>query len=287
VRIDAIRIHNFRGLERAELDGLATSPLVTVSGPNGAGKSLLFEAIYLLWRIIPFWQRQQLLASSVVGPWADACEIEVSVVLSDDEQEVLTQYNAAAGQALPAEARATMRFRLTRDGEIELDAAHWSRLLWTVDFTASQPFANVDYFPADRSFPRGEHASVNPALLSDQQREAFRDQITSSFVQQRQMVSLSGIAPLLASLDYVDLLAEREEKPSSGDFDALANAFGATTSKTILRPTLDPAGPTGSVLLVSTPAGVNHSIDQLSSGEQEVLGLMYFVRRLSARGASC
>ena len=121
-------------------------------------------------------------------------------------------------------------------------------------------------------------------MLSDDQRESFRDQIVGSFTQQRQMVNLSGIAPLLASLDYVDLLADRENRTRTGDFDALADAFSGSTSKLLLRPTLAPGSPHGSVLHVETPAGVKHTIDQLSSGEQEVLGLMYFVRRLSARG---
>jgi AAA15 family ATPase/GTPase len=78
VRIDAVRISNFRGIERAELEGLADSPLITVSGPNGAGKSLLFEAIALLWRIISIWERRQIVASKLIGPWADTCDVEVA-----------------------------------------------------------------------------------------------------------------------------------------------------------------------------------------------------------------
>ena len=39
------------------------------------------------------------------------------------------------------------------------------------------------------------------------------------------MVNLSGIAPLLASLDYVDLWRTQENRTRTGEFDALADAF--------------------------------------------------------------
>src|SRR5262249_39436046 len=44
--------------------------------------------------------------------------------------------------------------------------------------------------------------------------------------------------------------------------------------------------PYGASLKVETPEGMEHTLDQLSSGEQEALGLMYFVRRLSAKGGA-
>jgi predicted ATPase len=284
MRIDAVKISNFRGIESAELHDLGDSPLVTVSGPNGAGKSLLFEAIALIWRIVSVAERNQLVPTSVIGPWAKTSEIEVAVVLAEEEKQALKTYLEAAQVSEKPQARAVLAMQVKRDEAVQLDFEPWARPLLGVDFTSTHQWANVDFFPADRTFPRGEQASVNPALLSDQQREGFRDQIVGSFVQQRQIVNLSGIAPVLASLDYVDLLAERDKRAGSGDFDALTDAFAASTSKIIQRPRLDPGSAYGAVLLVETPAGVTHTIDQLSSGEQEVLGLMYFIRRLSSRG---
>ena len=285
MRLERVHISNFRGLQLAELDGLAPSPLITVAGPNGAGKSIFFEAIALMWRITSIWERQQIVPSTIIGPWADAAQIEVGVVLEADELAALRDYAARVGLPQLDDARAGMKLRIEPgDRPVSVEATAGAEPLLTLDFTRTHPFANVDFFPADRAFPRGEQAAVNPALLSEQQREAFRDQIVGSFTQQRQLVNLSGIAPLLASLDYVDLLADREHRPRSGDFDALADAFGAATSKSLRRPTLDPDSPQGAVLRVETPIGILHGIDQLSSGEQEVLGLMYFVRRLSARG---
>ncbi len=285
MRLDRVHIANFRGIELAELHGLAASPLITVAGPNGAGKSIFFEAIALMWRITSIWQRQQIVPSTIIGPWGDDAHIDVEVVLETDELRALRDYAERVGLPQLGDSRADLRLRITHgDRPVAVEATPGAEPLLTLDFTTAHPFANVDFFPADRAFPRGEQAAVNPALLSEQQREAFRDQIVGSFTQQRQLVNLSGIAPLLASLDYVDLLADRERRPRSGDFDALADAFAAATSKRLLRPTLDPASPQGAVLRVETPIGILHAIDQLSSGEQEVLGLTYFVRRLSARG---
>ena len=265
---------------------MADAPLITVSGTNGAGKSLLFEAIAFVWRVNSLWERQQIVPSALIGPWGERCSIDIAVVLDDEEQEALAEYSRRLGHPEPEGARALMGVDITRDDErpLGLRAENWAAPLWTADFTRTHGFANVDFFPADRTFPRGEHASVNPALLTDQQREGFRDQIVGSFANERQLVTLSGIAPVLASLDYVDLLADREGLPPSGEFDALADAFAASTSKRLLRPVLDPESPQGSTLRVETPAGIRHTINQLSSGEQEVLGLMYFVRRLSSRG---
>lgn len=83
----------------------------------------------------------------------------------------------------------------------------WGLLLRQRAFADEHPFAELDYLPADRTFPRGQQPSLNPALLGREQTEAFRQQVAGSFMQQRQLVRLSGIAPVLASLDYLDLLA--------------------------------------------------------------------------------
>ena len=139
--------------------------------------------------------------------------------------------------------------------------------------------------PADRTIPRGEQAQVNPSLLSEQQTESLRQQVFNSFVQpQRAILNLTGVQPFLASLDYMDMLAARESRPASGDFDAITGAFKKSTGKSINRPRTDPGAPFGAVIEVQTPSGDRHGIDQLSSGEQEVLALMFFARRLSASG---
>ncbi len=174
MRLDAIRISNFRGIKLAELGELAGSPLITVSGPNGAGKSIFFEAIALMWRIISVWERRQIIPSNIIGPWANETRIDVAVVLAGRERDFLADYAERTGSPTPEDDRAELSLRIQHtDDPLTLSAAPWAGPLWTLDFTTTHSFVNVDFFPADRAFPRGEQAAVNPALLSEQQRESF------------------------------------------------------------------------------------------------------------------
>jgi predicted ATPase len=263
---------------------LAESPLVTVSGPNGSGKSLLFEAVALLGRLghPPHLERY----GHLVGPWGDQAQLQVSVKLEADERAALRSYgNEHAGVDGEPPQDLVRRVLITRAGDIDLQEDDWAHLLRSLDALRELPFLQLDFLPADRNIPRGEQPSVNPALLGEEQRESFRQQIVGSYIQpQRSVVSLSGIAPVLASLDYTDLLAEREKVASNGDFDAITQSFFRSTSKQIQRPSLDARSPYGAALKVRTAEGLEHTLDQLSSGEQEALGLMFFVRRLSSRG---
>ena len=284
MRIDALRVVNYRGIRRAEISQLAQSPIVTVSGANGAGKSLLFEAITLLWRVgQPY--PGQLDYDVFLGPWGNSSEIIVDLSLTTEEQAALADYAAAAGGPVgnpPSPIR--LALVLKRGEQAAGHADDWGHTLWRKEFSLAHRFAQVDYMPADRTIPRGEPVAVNPGMFRDDQSESLRLTVMGSFIGQRSMVSLTGVQPFLASLDYLDLLAEREKKPPTNDFDTIADSFEAATGKTIKRPELDLDAPSGAALRVKTAAGVQHTLDQLSSGEQEVLGLMFYVRRLRATG---
>jgi hypothetical protein len=121
-------------------------------------------------------------------------------------------------------------------------------------------------------------------LIGEEQRENLRNQVVSSYAQTRGYVGVGGIAPLLATADYLDFLAEREGRERAGDFEAITGPFFEATGKEIELPRVDHGSPHGASIRVRTLAGTEHTLDQLSSGEQEVLALSYFVRRLSARG---
>jgi hypothetical protein len=158
------------------------------------------------------------------------------------------------------------------------------QLLRTPQFATAQSFGQIDHLPADRTTGRGEQAQVNPSLLSEQQREQLRTNVVGSYAQQRQVVGISGVAPLLATADYMDLLADRQGIQPSGDFDAITSPFYDATGKRVRRPSIDPSDPYGAGIRVETATGTEHGLDQLSSGEQEVLSLSFFVRRLRSRG---
>ena len=48
MRIDSLRIINFRGLEDISLDNMKSSTAITIAGPNAVGKTTILEAIRLL-----------------------------------------------------------------------------------------------------------------------------------------------------------------------------------------------------------------------------------------------
>lgn len=283
MRLDGVTVENFRGLRRADIHGLSGEALVTVSGPNGSGKSLLFEAITLLWR-----SRRGLPGPvvRVVGDWGETGYVSMELALTEPERALATRVASEHGLGLPGDAPERIVLAATLEQtsvRVQIDD-RWADQIWSGALRSALPFAEIDYLPADRTIPRGEQANVNPSLLAEAQREQFRQQIVGSFIQHRQVVSLSGVAPILASLDYLDMLAGRAGDEPTRDFDRITGAFYEATGKRINRPTLDPGSPYGASLMVETESGTSHTIDQLSSGEQEVLGLMYYVRRLSARG---
>jgi hypothetical protein len=289
VRIEGFRVKNFRGLRRAEIDSIADAPVVTVSGPNGAGKSLLFEALMFVWRASLRWPTQRYDLNPLIGPWSNETEIGVTFRLTSDESDALSSFRQrnSGGEAADPPDLVTLKTVVKHGdpiGELSTVADEWGHILWSPRFAERHAFAHVDYLPADRGIQRGEQAQVNPALLGRQQTESLRDQVVNTFVQQRQILTLTGVQPFLASLDYVDMLAERERGELTGDFQSISDAFFQATGKRIHRPRLDPRVPFGAVLEVETPSGEEHNIDQLSSGEQEVLTLMFYVRRLSSSG---
>ena len=97
-------------------------------------------------------------------------------------------------------------------------------------------------------------------------------------------ISLSGVLPYLSALDYAGFLEHRAGKSTkfAADYAELVDGFESATGKRIELPRL--AHNDQIAIFVDAGAGNRHSLTQLSSGEQEALGLMYLVRRLSSRG---
>ena len=129
---------------------------------NGAGKSLLFEAIALLWRAISVWERQSIVPDRLIGPWGDTCDIEVTVVLTDDEQDELADFSSRVGVPEPAALRAAMGLNLTReDKPVELRVEEWASPLWTLEFTRTHAFGTWTTF---RPIGHSREASTPPSI---------------------------------------------------------------------------------------------------------------------------
>jgi hypothetical protein len=200
MRIDGVSIHNFRGIRRAEISGVGDEAVVTISGRNGSGKSLVLEAMGLLWRADRLPSGLQL--PFLLGSWGDQLSIEMEITLTPEERRALEDATSWLGGATPpAPQRAGMRLDLSRTAAGGVSIDPWLHLLRHPDFWRTHQFGQLDHLPADRSTSRGEQAQVNPALLHEEQREQLRTQIVGSYAQQRQVVGISGIAPLLATAD--------------------------------------------------------------------------------------
>jgi recombinational DNA repair ATPase RecF len=98
VRIDSFRIVNYKGVEYAEMGGLGSESVVTISGRNGTGKSLILEALVNAWV-----GRHDLRQKT--GPWGDEVSVSVAVTLDDREFEVVSNWqNRSGGQPLQRQA---------------------------------------------------------------------------------------------------------------------------------------------------------------------------------------
>lgn len=281
VRIAGMEISNFRGLRHLELDGMEHEPVVLISGANGAGKSLVLEAIYLATGVNTF----GLPGPEMIGPWGPRLSVRLNLWLSPDERIKLSELRDSHMPNVEGSAPeyVDISFSTQAGGPNEITGSDWYQLLLYTAQQVGQTFGQVDYLPADRQIPRGEAASISTDVLSEQRRQQLRQQAFQSATS-RAVLALSGIKPVLATLDYLDLIQKRAGEETSSDFDLLASAFQRATGKRIPRPLPDPAGVSGARLVVETSAGTTHDLDQLSSGEQSVLGLMFYVRRLSATG---
>lgn len=280
MRIDAVLVSNFRGIEYVEIDGLSSSSVIIVSGRNGVGKSLLLEAITIVW------SRNVSEPAKVVGPWGTNAKVDIRLQLTQQEMNLLHEFGRLQGlePGHMESGQITLSANFNKTGQVSCNGYNTlAQVMANANFHLQHPFANIDLLPADRNMPRGEEAYVNTKLLGEEEARTFRQNVINSIATaNRQQVHLSGVKPFLASLDYHELVAGREGKQPPDDFEIIVNNFEMATGKRIHRPRTDSIS--GTEIHVSTSAGVEHSVNDLSSGEQEVLGLMYFIRRLSARG---
>lgn len=148
-------------------------------------------------------------------------------------------------------------------------------------FRRQHPFATIDYFPADRRIARNDNPAIDPGMVGEARTEEFRNTLMETAIRQRQPAEMPAVPSFLATLDYMDLMAAREGG-NVGAFSSITGVFFGATGKRIQQPASSPED--GVRISVRTEAGAEHPVSELSRGEQEALGLIYFVHRLAARG---
>lgn len=277
MRIASFSIRNYKGIALAELANLDNESVVTISGRNGTGKSLLLEALVAAWS-----NRHSLI--ECVGSWGDTVEFELSVSLTDGEwAEVERWRSSLPGAAGPVRFDGLhSRSAWTRMGSASSSSTPGMEVLRDQRFQRHHPFAIIDFLPASRLLPAGASATVDLEMLNIDRIESERRRMVDEFLRSGEPVYMPSVSNYLVTLDYQGFLAQRQQLPTRNEYEVLQNAFFSTTGKELLLPEFDPAR--GSHIEVRLPTGQQHGLGDLSSGEQEMLSLMYFVRRLSASG---
>lgn len=282
MRISEISIENFKGLAHASFSDVADEPVIVISGRNGTGKSHVLNALAVLWN-------QHYDLGAQVGPYGDECRISMSIRLSDMEARAVSAWSRRVhGIAHESAGQHTVAVRMNRASGMlhgsEGVADPVASILTNPSFQQEHPFSRLDYIPATRSLVSSVTPSVNLGMFrAENELQERRVMIGNMLSAPSPAMSLPDIASYLATLDYQSLIGARQGVEYPDEYGLIVGAFHEATAKKILRPVMDrETGESG--IYVEVSDGVIHPIDKLSSGEKSLLGLMYFVRRLSASG---
>lgn len=277
MRIEAFEIRNYKGIALARLEGLSAEAVVTISGRNGTGKSLLLEALVGVWS-----GRHSM--TSRVGPWADTLSVSITVNLTTDERHAVNDWHQRLN-GTPAPQNDTLTYTITADKAGQTSATADNSTLQALrnpGFQREHPFSVMDLLPADRLVQHAPAPSVDIGMMSQERVEQERQRTLDQLINYRSPLSLPSVSNYLLTLDYQAFIASRQGLHLENEYDKLAKTFYDCTGKRLLAPEYDPAG--GSAIQIELLTGKRHVIADLSSGEQELLAMMYFVRRLSAAG---
>lgn len=283
MRISEILIENFKGLAHAAFSDMADQAVIVISGRNGTGKSHVLNALAALWN-------EHYDLESHVGPYGDECHISMSVRLSDAEVRAVADWSHRVhGVAHVSAGLHTFSIRMNKASQRVTPPHDEPRdpvvaILRNHAFQQEHHFARLDYIPATRALISSTTPAVNLGMFrADNEMQERRQMISNTLREESPTMSLPDIASYLATLDYQGLVGARQGFDYPDEYGLIAKAFHDATAKKILRPVMDrESGESG--IYVEVSEGVIHPIDKLSSGEKSLLGLMYFVRRLSASG---
>ncbi len=276
MRIQALSVSNYKGIARLEVADLASEAVVVISGRNGTGKSLLLEALVGAWT-----GRYNMVDR--VGPWGDQMRIEFLLELTAQEWHEVDAWNLRFnGGPVDRDEELRLIVEFSRNGSGSQRSGTAIGVLRNPTFQRENPFAVVDFLPANRLVPNAPSGTVDLAMLNTDRIEQERYTMLDNFINSRAPMSLPSVSSYLITLDYQAFLAQRQELCVVDDYGILQSAFSSATGKELLAPQYDPSR--GNHIQIQLPTGHRHGLGDLSSGEQEMLAMMYFVRRLSASG---
>ena len=322
MRIQNLRISNFRAISTLELQGLHDT--VVIAGPNGCGKSCVFDAIRLLKSAYGGYQPNEWQhfmgefqininkeRTDVFRLFQDRTQpltISVEVGLSDGEREYLAGYaehllinqesqgQEALGPFGDSLGRRTVAARLRHQRDVQ---SRVSGPLKTVQQELARPSFSgelriapngemgitesrvlelvfsqydphnigiVDYHGANRNYNREQIGGINLNIESSESR--LRQHALYNQANKYQNLKSEMAAGFIRNLLTLQAGGHSESRTDmSGTLQELFTTF--FPGKEFLGPKPTPDG--GLLFPVKTVTGAEHDIDDLSSGEKEVL----------------
>lgn len=150
-------------------------------------------------------------------------------------------------------------------------------------FSRSHPFATIDLLSARRQVSIDTTTSVDLKLLDRTTVADDRRRMYEQEIRWKSSMQMPDVGAYLTSLDYRDFIAGREGLNHQNEYSKLVDIFKDATGKLIRRPQFDSTTIETSIN-VELVSGQIHRLEDLSNGEREMLGMLYYVSQLSSHG---
>lgn len=279
MRIRWFEIDNYRGIRNAKAENLDESPLVLITGRNGTGKSLVLEAIAAVWS-------GNINLPDLVGPYGASLRIRIAVKLEQSEKAAIDSWRDARGMSRAEHKAEHLLEVMSMNSEESGFYSEQDEVLETLMnpvFSRSHPFTSIDLLSARRQVSIDTSTSVDLKMLDRTSVADDRRRMYEQEIRWKSSMQMPDIGTYLTSLDYRDFIAARDGHAERGEYDRLAEIFMEATGKGILKPKFDPMA-VETFINVHLTSGATHRLEDLSNGEREMLGMLYYVSQLSANG---
>lgn len=293
MRIESVEIANFKNLRRLRIDGLPD--LVIIAGTNGAGKSALFDALRIWKESLAGYSLLYPGQSYIhhllpqVGPVITIGEqeatITVSIKVSDDERRIiglpeyqpgtLTQTITIRPQGVPYAGATAPEAAYTSGPQIDYP---YLKLLLGERYHEGSGLGVVDHIGSDRRFAAAQVGSIN---LSPNYAERELQTLVVN--------SVDKFANLSTDLVHMHLLDMQERvygQPEPHRYiEGVRDIFRHFLPDKELLDVNIPPGLASPPRILVRSGGVEHDINQLSSGQREILMTYTHLEKLRPTGS--
>jgi predicted ATPase len=292
MHIKSISIQNFKSLKKLEIDNLPK--LVVIAGPNGTGKSSVLDAINVWKQAVRKYQTNNWFNNNQIAKLIRKGEtyskIEIEIVYSEDD----VRYLESLGQRnnVKINDKEKVFVRIESNGSFRVEGARSNALYYLLSYPDRENYPNAgifDYYGPHRFLPSKEFTSFNTNILKPEQEQ--RRRIQPSFKIQRKSDVLKDYLYMLNQQDLQWFANKRKELGNEGqiNLDNAPNSFEEIRNliKELLPHLKFKEVKQDSTIkfLFEVPGGSSVDLDELSSGEKEVLSLFLEIDRMQLKNS--